>query len=88
MTNVESTPFDTTPVFDQGTQELAVRKSWKPTKKWFAALVTSASGILLSVIESGEFGATEESALKVAIAALVVAYLFPNADTPGGVPVK
>lgn len=67
---------------------MSPEKSWLPTKKWFTALVTGASGIIVSVIESGEFGATEESAVKVLILALVGAYLKSNDPTPTGVPYK
>lgn len=76
------------PLEEDEVLELASRKSWKPTKKWLAALTASVTSIALSVIASGEFGETEESAVKVAVVALVIAYLFPNADTPGGVPLK
>lgn len=66
----------------------AEKKSWLPTKKWWAALVTGVSGLVVSAIESGEFGDTEESAAKVLLLALVGAYLKGNDATVTGVPNK
>jgi hypothetical protein len=57
---------------------------YKPSKKWWTALVTGVAGVVVSVIESGEFGDTEQSALKVLAVALVGAWLKRNDATPTG----
>jgi hypothetical protein len=61
-------------------------KNWLPTKKWWAAAVTGVSTLILSVIDSGEFGETEEKALGVLVLALLGAYAKRNSPTPGGLP--
>jgi len=59
--------------------------SWKPTRKWFAALLLSSAGIGASVIESGAFDDAERGMLGALLLGLVSAYFKSNAPTPGGV---
>jgi hypothetical protein len=60
--------------------------SWVPTKKWFAALVTGAAGILGSWIVTGVFDDVERGMSATLLTSLAVAYFKTNDDTPGGVP--
>jgi hypothetical protein len=64
------------------------KRSWKPTKKWYAALVGAITPILLSGIESGFDVDTEGSMAVTALAALALAYIKSNDSTPSadGVP--
>lgn len=57
---------------------------YKPTKKWWTSLVTGVASIVVSVIASGEFGNTEETATKVLVLALIGAYLKSNDSTATG----
>lgn len=60
-------------------------KKWLPTKKWLIAAVSGASALVISALESGEFGNTEEAGLKTLAVALLLAYIKRNDPTPGGV---
>lgn len=60
--------------------------SWKPTKKWVAALVTGVLTIFTNFLASGEFDGTERGQLVLLAIALVGAYFRHNDSTPGGVP--
>ena len=63
-------------------------KSWLPTRKWFAAIVTALSAWAVLWIQAAEFGREVQIALVGVITQAVVAYLVPNQDSPGGVPLK
>jgi hypothetical protein len=61
------------------------RKSWLPTRKWWAAQVVALAAVATSWVESG--WDDTESKLVIAWAVQAAAtYLLPNDDTPGGVP--
>lgn len=61
-------------------------RSYLPTKKWWAALVTGASSIVVHAITTGAFDDVEEGQLLTLVSALVLAYLKRNDSTAGGVP--
>lgn len=61
-------------------------KSWMPTRKWFAAFWTGMLLIVGHALVSGAWDVTEWGELVTLMSGLGVAYLVPNADTPGGVP--
>lgn len=63
-------------------------KSYKPTKKWWSALVGGLAGIATVWIESGSFDNVEEGMVASLVLALVAAYAKRNDETPGGVPEK
>lgn len=63
-------------------------KSWLPTRKWFAATVTALAAVASLAVEQDGFTKGVIIALIGAVAQAVVTYLLPNADTPGGVPLK
>jgi len=67
-----------------GSQE----KSLLPTRKWWAAFVTSVAGVVVMWISAGAFSVEVKIALVWAIAQAAITWLIPNADTPGGVPLK
>lgn len=62
--------------------------SWKPTKKWWAALVGAVTPILLSGIQSGFDLDTEGAMAATAFGALALAYVKRNDKTAAadGVP--
>ena len=66
----------------------ASRKSRQPTRKWWAATVIGAAGIVTLWIQSGAWDAQIAVALVALLSQRIVAYLTPNDDAPGGVPVK
>jgi hypothetical protein len=64
-------------------------RSYKPTKKWFAALAGGVGSILVHLAASDfEFGDTEEGMVVALIVGLISAYVKENDQTPGGVPVS
>lgn len=67
-----------------GTQE----KSLLPTRKWWAAFITSVAGVVVMGISVDAFSTEVKIALVWAIAQAAFTWLVPNADTPGGVPLK
>lgn len=60
--------------------------SYKPTKKWLAALITGLASILASVIITGELGDVERGMAATLLVSLTGAYFKSNDQTPGGVP--
>jgi hypothetical protein len=60
------------------------QNSWKPTKKWFAALGTGAASIAAVWIESGAFDDTEKGMLGTLLVALAGAYFKGNDATASG----
>lgn len=67
---------------------MATEKSLMPTRKWWAALVTALAAWIVNWITEGDLSKPILIALVGVIAQALVAYLVPNADTPGGVPTK
>ena len=63
-------------------------KSWRPTKKWWAALVTVAGSWVANLITAGGFTKTIAIALVGIVSQMIVAYLVPNDNTLGGVPLR
>ena len=64
-------------------------KSWqRPTNKWWAALVTVAGSWVANLITAGAFTKPIAIALVGIVSQMTVAYLVPNSDTPGGVPMR
>lgn len=63
---------------------VAPAKSWVPTKKWFAALLTGVASIVALWIQSGAFDDTEKGMLATLIVSLVGAYIKGNDATPSG----
>lgn len=67
----------------------ATEKSPAPTRKWLAAQITAAVGVILMLV-TGDPAVTDPE--KVAIGTFIVqaltTYLVPNENTPGGVPRK
>ena len=63
-------------------------KSKWPTNKWWAATVTAIAG-LLTTWATTQGWTKEMSGVAIALVGQrIVAYLVPNSDTPGGVPLK
>lgn len=71
-----------------GQKGLGAVKSWRPTNKWWAALVTVTGSWVANLITAGSFTKTIAIALVGIVAQMIVAYLVPNSDTPGGVPMR
>jgi len=65
---------------------LGAGKSWWPTNKWWAALVTVIGSWVANLITAGTFTKTIAIALVGITSQMIVAYLVPNDNTPGGVP--
>jgi len=65
------------------------QKSKRPTNKWFVAQVAAIGTFLVALIQNNWQLSSE---LQIVLVGLVVAaistYLYPNSDTPGGVPEK
>ena len=59
-----------------------------PTRKWIAAQVTGTAAFMTAWVSAGEWNSTLSIALIGLFAQGVISYLLPNADTPGGVPVR
>ncbi len=64
------------------------QKSVIPTRKWIATQVTAVAALLTAWVTAGEWNETLSIALIGLIAQAVIGYLLPNAETPGGVPLK
>jgi hypothetical protein len=62
--------------------------SYWPTRKWWAMFITALAAFLVNWIQAGELSKEILIALVGLLAQAAVAYLVPNADTPGGVPAK
>lgn len=57
-----------------------------PTKKWWAALVTSIAALLTMYFATGGWDNEEWIALIALVAQAIVTYLVPNSPTVGGAP--
>ena len=63
-------------------------KSLVPTRKWFATQITAIAALVAAWLTAGAWNTTLSIALVGLIAQAAAGYLLPNADTPGGVPIK
>jgi hypothetical protein len=59
-------------------------ENWKPTRKWYALVVTGVATILASFIDSGNFDATERGMSATLLVGAAAAYFKKNPATPGG----
>ena len=71
---------------EQEEAKAKVVKSRRPTKKWWAALVTVTGSCVVSLITAGAFTKAIAIALVGIVSQMTVAYLVPNDNTLGGVP--
>lgn len=62
--------------------------SASPTRKWWAATILAIGGLLTTWAAAGEWTTALTGALITLVTQRIVAYLVPNDDTPGGVPIK
>jgi hypothetical protein len=60
------------------------KKSWLPTRKWLAGVITAAGAFLVNWIQAGEFNTEIQVALVGVVVAALLAYLVPNDSNPGG----
>lgn len=63
-------------------------KSWAPTRKWVASLLTGVLAIAGTAVATNGWDAEEWAALVTLGSTLSVSYLVSNENTPGGVPLK
>ena len=59
-----------------------------PTRKWIAAQVTGTAAFMTAWVSAGGWNSTLSIALIGLFAQAAISYVLPNADTPGGVPMK
>lgn len=64
------------------------RKSYWPTRKWWAATVVAIGAIATLWVTKGEFDRDVMLATIGAIVQAIATYLVPNQETPGGVPTR
>jgi len=64
------------------------KKSWLPTRKWWAATVIALGAIATLWVTKGAFDRDVAIALIAAVVQAATSYLVPNQDTPGGVPTR
>jgi hypothetical protein len=76
------------PLRQKESRSKAVRSWPRPTNKWWAALVTVAGSWVVNLITAGAFTKTIAIALVGIVSQMTVAYLVPNDNTPGGVPIR
>lgn len=62
--------------------------SWRPTRKWWVALIAGLFTIGAHAVGSDAWDDTEWAELLTLGASLAIAWGAPNAPTPGGVPLK
>jgi len=58
-----------------------------PTRKWFATQVTALTGLAIMYVTTGGWNAEETIAAITIASQAALGYIYPNQDTPGGVPV-
>jgi hypothetical protein len=63
-------------------------KSWWPTRKWIAGVVTAIAAFFINWINAGEFSKEIAIGLVGLVASAIVSYLVPNEMTPGGYKAK
>jgi hypothetical protein len=82
----ETTMTETQAQPTQPTAEQA--KSRWPTRKWLVTQITAVAALLTAWVTAGAWDKTLSVALIGLFAQATVGYLVPNADTPGGVPLR
>ena len=66
----------------------SAESSWLPTRKWLAAIVTALGAWAVLWIQAGAFSTEVQIALAGLITQAIIAYLVPNQDSPGGLPLR
>ena len=51
---------------------------WTPSRKWLAARITAAGGLVIAWFEAGEWSATLGIATVTVLVEAAVSYLLPN----------
>ena len=59
-----------------------------PTNKWLVAQVTDIGALVTMRLTTGGWDAEESVALVGLLVQAICTWIAPNADTPGGVPLK
>jgi tetrahydromethanopterin S-methyltransferase subunit D len=63
-----------------------VQRGWLPTRKWLAGLITGLLTIVGHAVATSAWDKAEWAEVLTLASSLAVAYLVPNAPTPGGAP--
>jgi hypothetical protein len=63
-------------------------RSATPTRKWIATQITALAALMTAWISIGEWDKTLTISAVGLLTQAVVGYILPNANTPGGVPLK
>ncbi len=63
-------------------------KSGMPTRKWVAATVIAVGGLLTTWVATGQWTRELSGVAVTLLTQRIVAYIVPNDDTVGGVPIK
>jgi hypothetical protein len=71
-----------------GSGASTAKKSWLPTRKWWAATVVALGAIATLWVTNGAFDRDVAIAAIAAVVQAATSYLVPNQDTPGGVPIR
>jgi len=71
-----------------GRTPAAAKKSWLPTRKWWAATVVALGAIATMWVTKGAFDRDVAIAAIAAVVQAATTYIVPNQDTPGGVPLR
>ena len=69
----------------RGTRPTGGKSLW-PTRKWIVTQVTALAALLIAWVQAGDWNKTLAVAVIGLVAQMIVGYVIPNADTPGGVP--
>lgn len=56
------------------------KKTWVPSRKWFASQITLLTGLMLTVVDEG-WTNTQWKGLIGIVSAAAISYLLPNAET-------
>ena len=60
------------------------KTSFRPTRKWWAALVGAVTPIVYSAVDTGAFDKPEQLATVTTVSSLLLAYIWRNDATPSG----
>lgn len=64
------------------------QKTWVPTRKWLATQVTALTALGVMYVTTGEWNTEETIAAIALVSQAALGYIYPNQETPGGVPVE